>query len=211
MKGNIMTSHTLPRLVVLISGSGSNLQAILDATSTGRLAAQVVLVVSNRKGAYGLVRAAQAGIPTLYFPLKPYVVADQGRDAYEAALAERVSVYQPDLIVMVGWMHVLGPTFLDRFPGKIINLHPALPGCFPGTGAIHRAYDAYQQGMITHSGCMVHYAISEVDAGPVIVEANVPIYPDDSLQTFEQRMHATEHQIIIAAIERVLTTQSCSV
>lgn len=200
------SSGNLARLVVFISGSGTNLQAILDAISAGQLTAQIVLVVSNRRAAYGLVRATRAGVPTLYFPLKPYIEAGLGREAYEAALAERVRAYHPDLIVMVGWMHVLGPAFLDSFVGKIINLHPALPGMFPGTEAIHHAFEAYQQGNITHSGCMVHYAISEVDAGPVITQAIVPLYPDDSLEQFEERMHAAEHRLIVEAIAAAIAS-----
>lgn len=211
------------RLVVMISGSGTNLQAILDATSlnrnlpqdassggehgTERLHAEVVLVVSNRKAAYGLTRAERAGVPTLYAPLKPYRDAGRSREEYDAELAERISAYRPDLIVLAGWMHILSPAFLDRFPNKVINLHPALPGMFPGTHAIERAFAAYQRGEIEHSGCMVHYTVPEVDAGPVIATAIVPINPEDTLETFEARMHATEHRLIVEAIRTALTNQ----
>lgn len=193
-----------PRVVVFISGSGTNLQAILDAIGGGHLAAEVVLVVSNRKNAYGLVRAQQAQIPTLYFPLHAYSDAGLSREAYDMALAEQISSYRPDLIVLVGWMHVLSPAFLNRFPRRVINLHPALPGLFPGVHAIERAYEAYRQGTITHSGCMVHYAIPEVDAGPVVAQAEVPLSPADTLESFEARMHAAEHRLIVEAIQRVL-------
>jgi formyltetrahydrofolate-dependent phosphoribosylglycinamide formyltransferase len=191
-------------LVVFVSGSGSNLQAILDATSSGALSAEVVLVVSNRKAAYGLVRAREADVPTLYFPLKPYRDAGKSREKYDADLAQRIQPYRPDLIVLAGWMHVLSAAFLDQFPNKVINLHPALPGTFPGTNAIERAYDAYQRSQISHSGCMVHYTVPEVDAGPVIAQATVTIEPDDSLDDFEARMHATEHRLIVDAIRRAL-------
>jgi formyltetrahydrofolate-dependent phosphoribosylglycinamide formyltransferase len=199
-------THPTPpaRLVVFISGSGSNLQAILDAIGAGQLATQVVLVVSNRKNAYGLVRAEQAGVPTLYVPLKPYTDAGRGRDAYDAELAARVLEYQPDLVVLVGWMHILSPAFLRHFPRQVINLHPALPGMFPGTHAIERAYAAYQHGEIDHSGCMVHYAVPEVDAGPTIAQAVVPLYPDDTPERFEERMHAAEHRLVIEAITHAL-------
>jgi formyltetrahydrofolate-dependent phosphoribosylglycinamide formyltransferase len=189
---------------VFISGSGSNLQAILEAISAGQLAAQVVLVVSNRKNAYGLVRAEQAGVPTLYVPLKPYTDAGRGRAAYDAALAEQVLAYKPDLVVLVGWMHILSPAFLRHFPRQVINLHPALPGMFPGTHAIERAYAAYRRGEIDHSGCMVHYAVPEVDAGPTVAQAVVPLYPDDTPERFEERMHAAEHRLIIEAIAYAL-------
>ncbi len=202
-----MKGRRKARLVVLISGSGTNLQAILDACAEGRLPAEVVLVVSNRKAAYGLVRAERAGVPTLYFPLKPYRDAGLSREQYDADLAERVAAYKPDLIVLAGWMHILSPAFLDRFPNRVINLHPALPGMFPGTHAIERAFEAFRRGEITHSGCMVHYAVPEVDAGPVIVQAEVPIYDTDTLETFEERMHTTEHRLIVEAIAKVLEEQ----
>src|SRR5829696_5135566 len=98
----------MARLAVFISGSGTNLQALIDAVGDGRLVAEIALVVSNRKAAYGLVRAEQAGIPTLYFPLKPYTEHGLSRDAYDSDLAERVRAYRPDLLVLVGWMHVMG-------------------------------------------------------------------------------------------------------
>lgn len=188
------------RLVVLISGNGSNLQAILDAVRSGGLDARVELVVSNRKDAYGLVRAAQAAVPTLYFPLKPYTAANRSRDEYDADLAQLVAARQPELVVLAGWMHIFGPAFLDRFPGRVINLHPALPGAFPGAHAIADAYTAYQRGEISHSGCMIHTVIPALDAGPVIAERVVPFEPGDTLDDFEARMHAAEHELIVKAI-----------
>jgi formyltetrahydrofolate-dependent phosphoribosylglycinamide formyltransferase len=192
------------RLVVLISGSGTNLQAILDAIQQGELAARVVLVVSNRTNAYGLTRAQQAGVPTLSFPLKPYLDAGRDRAAYDADLAAHIAPYRPDLVVMLGWMHVLSPAFLARFPRRVLNLHPALPGTFPGTDAIRRAYEAFRQGRIAHSGCMVHYAVPAVDAGPVVAHELVPLLPDDTLEAFEQRMHAAEHRLVVRALRLLL-------
>lgn len=194
-----------PNIVVLISGSGSNLQAVIDAVADGRISANICLVVSNRKAAYGLVRAAEHGIPTYYHPLKKYKDEGKSRDEYEADLAARIAPFTPDLIVLAGWMHILGADFLRQFPNKVINLHPALPGQFVGTQAIERAFAAFAQGEITHSGCMIHYAIPEVDAGAVIVQAEVPIYPSDSLEDFAQRMHQTEHEIMVAAIQKVFS------
>lgn len=192
------------RLVVMISGFGSNLQAILDACAAGQLAAEVVLVVSNRKEAYGLKRAERAGVPTLYFPFKPYRDQGRSREDYDRDLAERIAPYRPDLIVLAGWMHILSPTFLDRFPGRVINLHPALPGQFPGKEAIRRAFEAYRRGEIAYSGCMVHEVTPEVDAGPVLVSEVVPIFPEDTLETFEARMHEVEHRILLEGIRRAL-------
>ncbi|HXF70876.1 MAG TPA: phosphoribosylglycinamide formyltransferase [Thermoflexus sp.] len=198
------------RLVVLISGFGSNLQAILDACADGRLPAQVVLVVSNRKDAFGLVRAQRAGIPTLYFPLKPYRERGLDRTVYDRDLAERILPYRPDLIVLAGWMHILSPAFLDRFPGRVINLHPALPGMFPGMHAIQRAFEAYRRGEIAYSGCMVHIVTPAVDEGPVLAQRIVPIFPEDTLETFEARMHEAEHQVILEGIRSALRILSHS-
>jgi formyltetrahydrofolate-dependent phosphoribosylglycinamide formyltransferase len=192
------------RLVVLISGSGTNLQALLDATADGRLAAHVALVVSNRRDAYGLVRAERAGVETLYFPLKPYREQGLSREAYDAGLAQRVAAYEPDLVVLAGWMHLLSPAFLDCFPGRVINLHPALPGAFAGTHAIERAYIAFQEGALSYSGCMVHYVVPEMDAGPVVAQTVVPFEPGDSLADFEARMHRAEHALIVEATRRAL-------
>lgn len=197
----------MKRLVILISGSGSNLQAIIDATQAGRLDAEIVAVVSNRRAAFGLARAERAGIATLYFPLKPYRDAGLPREVYDADLAERVAAYAPDLIVLAGWMHILGPAFLDRFPGRVLNLHPALPGQFPGAHAIQRAYEAYRRGEIDHTGVMVHFAAPEVDAGAVIKTAEAPIRPDDTVETLEARIHATEHRLLIEAIRHCLSLQ----
>ena len=197
-----------PRIAVLISGSGTNLQALIDATHSDVLAADIVLVVSNRKAAYGLERARTAGIPTLYFPLKPYKTAGKNRTAYDGDLAAAVARAAPDLIVLAGWMHILSPAFLDRFPQRVINLHPALPGQFAGTHAIERAFEACQNGDISHSGCMVHYAIPEVDAGAVVAQTVVPILPDDTLDTFEARMHTAEHALIVAATRKALDNLS---
>lgn len=193
-------------LVVLISGSGTNLQAIIDACASGALDARLSLVVANRRAAYGLQRATEADIPTLYFPLKPYTTAGHSRAAYDADLAARIAPYTPDLVVLAGWMHILSPAFLGAFPGRVINLHPALPGQFAGVEAIERAFAAYQAGEITHSGCVVHYVVPALDAGPVIVQAEVPIRPEDTLDAFATRMHQTEHRIIVEAIQRHAVT-----
>lgn len=196
------------RLVVLVSGSGTNLQALLDAAASGKLAADVVAVMADRRGAYGLVRAHEAGVPTHYVPFSPYREVGRSRSEYDADLADLVGRYRPDTIVLAGWMRILSAAFLNRFPGRVVNLHPALPGQFAGTHAIERAFAAFQEGAITESGCMVHVAIPEVDAGPVIAAQVVPIYSDDTLATFEARMHAAEHQLIVRAVAQHLAALS---
>lgn len=196
------------RLIVLISGSGSNLQAIIDAIASEQLEAEIVLVVANRKDAFGLIRAQKASIPSLYFPLKPYTEAGKSRTDYDADLASELSKYKPDLIVLSGWMHILSPMFLECFPDRIINLHPALPGMFVGTHAIERAFDAFKRGQLAASGCMVHRVIPELDAGPVIVQQVVPFVPGDTLDTFSARMHEAEHEIIVEGIRRCAISQA---
>jgi len=192
------------RLAVLISGSGTNLQAIIDAIAAGQLDARIAVVASNRRNAFGLVRAERAAIPTLYFPIKPYKDAGRPRDAYDADLAAQLEGFAPDLIILAGWMHVLSPAFLNRFPGRVLNLHPALPGEFAGTHAIQRAYEAFQRGEIDHTGVMVHWVVPQVDAGPVLASAVVPIYPGDSLDDLEARVHTVEHRLLVDAIRMAL-------
>jgi formyltetrahydrofolate-dependent phosphoribosylglycinamide formyltransferase len=202
------TKKRLKRIVVLISGNGSNLQAIIDATHRGGFlhdVAHVVLVVSNMNDAYGLIRARQAAIPTLVTTLKTFKDAGRTREAYDRDLAERVTTVRPDLIVLAGFMHILSPSFLARFEDiALINLHPALPGAFDGKNAIERAYHAYQEGIITETGVMVHRVIAELDRGEVIVQEKVPIFKEDRLEDLEERIHRVEHRLIIEGILRVL-------
>ncbi len=195
---------SIPTLVVLISGSGTNLQAIIDAIESKNLNAKIALVISNRKAAYGLVRAEQHGIPTKYLPLKPYTDAGKTREAYDADLSALVAEYNPTLVVLAGWMQVFTPVFLNRFPNKVINLHPALPAAFAGTHAIERAFEAFQKGEIIESGCMIHRVIPEVDAGEVITMARVPFREGDTLESYEERMHEAEHELIIKGIHLAL-------
>lgn len=194
----------MKRLAVLISGNGSNLQAIIDACAAGALPAEIVLVVSNRCSAYGLTRAERAGIPTRCFPWKRYRDANRSREAYDADLADLVASAAPDLVVLAGWMYVLSPAFLARFPGRVLNLHPALPGAFPGTDAIARAFEAFGRGEIDHTGVMVHWVVPEIDAGPIVTTAQVPIYPGNTLADLEARVHETEHRLLVAAISEVI-------
>lgn len=194
----------MKRLAVLISGNGSNLQAIIDRIAEGDLDAEIAVVVSNRADAYGLQRAQRVGIPTKVLDLDEIKAAGGDRTGYDVELAGLIAGYEPDLIVLAGWMLILGSDFLRRFTPHIINLHPALPGVFPGTDAIARAYAAYQAGDIKHTGVMVHRVIEEVDAGTVIVKEPVPIFPDDSLADLEERVHLVEHNLIVAAVDMVL-------
>ncbi len=193
----------MKQLVVLVSGFGSNLQAILDACARGELAAhaQVSAVVSNKADAFGLQRAIDGGIPAIALPF--YKDLHFNRAGYDEVLADVIAPYAPDLIVCAGWMRIFSPAFVQRFAGKIINIHPALPGMFPGAHGIADAYAAFQRGEITKTGVMVHWVDERVDTGPVIACEEVPIEPGDILPDLEKRVHAAEHRLIVHAIGQV--------
>ena len=195
---------SLPTIAVLISGSGSNLQALIDATQTGKLRAKIVAVCSNRKAAYGLERAAKAGIPTRTFSLKQFKDQGKTRVDFDVYLAKTIQEeYNPDLVVLAGFMHIVSPEFLSFFPRQnIMNLHPALPGQFDGAHAIERAFEAYKQGQIKHTGVMVHKVIADVDRGQVILERSIPIEEKDTLEDLETRIHSIEHEIIVEGAQK---------
>lgn len=189
------------RLVVLISGNGSNLQAILDACDSGELNAKVVSVISNKADAYGLVRARNAGVEAIHFPKQ----GNETRQKYDARLAAHVSTCLPDYIVLAGWMRILSSSFLSCFPNRVLNLHPALPGIFPGLHAIERAYEAYQRGDIQYSGVMVHLVPDEgVDNGPVLGQQKIHFMLDESLEQFEARVHEVEHWLLVDTLKNIL-------
>ena len=193
------------RLAVLISGSGSNLGAILAACSTGELVADVALVVSNRADAFGLQRACDAGVPTAYHPLKPYREQGRSRLDYDADLAELVAQANVDWVILAGWMHVLSDAFLSRFLGRVVNLHPALPGAFPGARAIEDALAAYRRGEVDRTGVMVHLVPDErVDEGPVLATAEVPFLPGDTIGSVSKRIHVVEHQILVQTLAQLV-------
>lgn len=194
----------MKRLVVLISGNGSNLQAILNTSASGELNARVVAVISNKAEAFGLTRARRANVHAI---LKAKDKS-QDRRAYDAELAELVSQYEPDFVVLAGWMRILSSAFLDKFPNRVVNLHPALPGTFPGTHAIERAYHAFQSGEISHTGVMVHLVPDEgVDDGPVLAQEIVPIEKNDTLETLETRIHQVEHRLLVSTLQQLCEVQ----
>ena len=199
---------TLPSLAILISGNGSNLQAIIDAVQSGRLRARIAVVVSNRKAAYGLERAANAGIPTRYHPFKPYREAGQERADYDADLAAILAAYAPDWVVLAGWMHIFTNAFLQHYPQRVVNLHPALPGQFPGAHAIDDALAAFRRGQIDHTGVMVHLVPDErVDEGPVLATRAVPIQPEDDHDSLAARLHAVEHELLVTTLSQLVESK----
>ncbi|CAO3688829.1 unnamed protein product [Umbelopsis vinacea] len=194
----------MPRIVVLISGSGTNLQALIDATQSGDLKAEIAAVISNKQAAYGLKRAEAAGIPTKVFSLKRFKDQGKTRVDFDLHVAQSIAEIKPDLIVLAGWMHILSPEFLQFFPNNVINLHPALPGQFDGAHAIERAYDAFKKGEITETGVMVHKVIAAVDQGQVILQQPIPIYESDKLEDLENRIHDVEHGLIVKGAQTFL-------
>ena len=203
------TNHLRPsegrpaRLAVLASGEGSNLQALLDACAVGYLDAEVVCVVSDRPGARALSRAVDAMVPQVL--LVSGRDADNDRREWDAKLALTVAEADPDWIVLAGFMRLLSSRFLDRFPGRVVNVHPALPGELPGTRAIERAFDEFVDGDRTNTGVMVHLVPDEgVDSGPVVATEVVEICIDDTLESLTHRMHVTEHRLLVAAVHHLL-------
>ncbi len=182
------------RLVVLASGGGTNLAALLDACRDGRLDAEVVAVVSDKADAFALERAREVGVAAVHVP-----VDGRSRAIYDGVLASVVGEHTPTLVVLAGFMRLLSTPFLSRFP--VVNLHPALPGAFPGLHAIERAYAAWEEGRIDESGVMVHWVPDEgVDDGPVIATATVEFVAGEALAGFEARMHDAEHRLIVEAV-----------
>ena len=185
---------SLPRVVVLASGNGSNLQALIDAVVTGRISGTIAAVISDRP-AGALSRAAAAAIPTVELPPEP----GETRIDYDVRLVDALTDITPDLVVLAGWMRILTETVVTRF--RVINLHPALPGELPGTGAIERAWDEYLAGSRAHSGVMVHEVPdAAVDAGPVLAYETVVFEADDDLESFAARIHAVEHRLLTTVV-----------
>lgn len=178
----------MKRIVVLISGRGSNLRALVEA----RLPLQLAAVIANRPDAAGLAFAAGHGIATQVVDHKAFA----GREAFDAALGHAIEAYQPDLVVMAGFMRLLTPGFIRRFAGRMINIHPALLPAFTGLDTHQRAID---RGCRVH-GCTVHYVTEGMDEGPIIAQASVPVLPDDDADTLAARVLAQEHQLYPAVL-----------
>jgi phosphoribosylglycinamide formyltransferase-1 len=184
------------RLGVLISGRGSNLQSIIDAISERRLDARVALVISNTPDADGLTRAARAGIEAIC--LRPREYGD--RDSYDRAVAAALAARGVDLVCLAGFMRLVGPALLDAFPERILNIHPSLLPAFPGLAAQRQALDYG----VRVSGATVHLVTSELDGGPIVMQAAVPVLDDDTEETLSARILTEEHRLYPEAIRLVL-------
>lgn len=186
-----------PRLVVMVSGNGSNLQAILDACEHGPLRADVVGVVSSKEGVPAISRAERSKVSVVVVAPRPNEV----REAYDVRLLGVVEGFSPDLVVLAGFMRILTNSFLQHFPSQVVNLHPALPGELPGTHAVERAFAESRDNWRTHSGITVHLVPDEgVDTGPVLASEVVPIHADDTLESFTERMHEREHILLVQTL-----------
>ncbi len=175
------------RLGVLISGSGTNLQAILDASAEGRLDADVVVVIANHDKAYGLQRARKAGIPAVWVDRAAYRSTTEYNDRIRDTLLE----HSVDVVAMAGYMRLLGSQVLDEFPNRVLNIHPALLPAFAGASGIR---DAFEYG-VKVTGVTVHFANENFDDGPIIVQEVVEITPEDTIESLEAKVHEVEHRL----------------
>ena len=175
------------RIVVLISGNGTNLQAIIDACKSDGFPGDVVGVISNIPTAYGLTRAKDANIDTSILSHKDF----DSREDYDQSLIQVINQYDPDVIVLAGFMRILTPAFVQKFKGKLLNIHPSLLPKYQGLNTHQRAIDAGD----TEHGVSVHYVTEELDGGPVILQAKVPIFEGDTAEELASRVHEQEHRI----------------
>ena len=178
---------------VLISGSGTNLQSIIDAVEAKKLDAKIELVLSNKPDAYGLVRARNHGLPVEVLEHKDF----SSREAYDQAVVDRLRARGVELVVLAGFMRLLSPVFVKAYSNRIMNIHPALLPSFPG---LHVQKKAVEHG-VRFSGCTVHFVNEECDEGPIIIQAVVPVYPDDTAETLAARILTQEHRIYPRAIQ----------
>ena len=185
-----------PRIAVLISGRGSNLQALIDAQTSGQLGATIALVMSNRPDAGGLTKAEDAGIPTRVVNHKDF--AD--RPSFERALVDVLRRADVRLVCLAGFMRLLGPTFLDAFPQRILNIHPSLLPAFPGTDGARQAWEH----RVKVAGATVHLVTADLDGGPIVRQAAVPVHDDDTPDTLAARILLEEHRIYAEAVRDVL-------
>jgi phosphoribosylglycinamide formyltransferase-1 len=180
-------------IAVLISGSGTNLQSIIDAIEAGRLDARIEIVLSNRADAYGLTRAKSHGLHTEVLNHKQFST----REAFDLAVVEILRAREIELVVLAGFMRLLSPVFVKAYSNRIMNIHPALLPAFPG---LHVQKRALEHG-VRVSGCTVHFVNDECDEGPIIIQAVVPVYPDDTEQSLSERILRQEHRIYPRAIQ----------
>jgi phosphoribosylglycinamide formyltransferase 1 len=182
----------MKNIVILISGRGSNMEALIAARDVGQLPVNIAAVISNRPDAKGLETAAQAGIATRCLDHKAYA----GREAFDAALAECIDAFAPDLVVLAGFMRILTADFVRHYEGRLFNIHPSLLPSFPG---LHTHQRALEEGVRIH-GCTVHFVTAELDHGPVVIQAAVPVLDGDDEDSLSARVLRQEHRIYPQAV-----------
>ena len=192
----ITEADSRPRIAVLISGRGSNLQSIIDAIAAGELDATIAIVISSRADAAGLIRAKEAGIEAMCLSPRDYADCD----AYDRAIVDILTAREVGLVCLAGFMRLVGPPLLDAFPNAILNIHPSLLPAFPGLEAQRRALE---HG-VHITGATVHVVTSELDAGPIVLQAAVPVLEDDTVETLAARILVEEHRIYPEAIRILL-------
>jgi phosphoribosylglycinamide formyltransferase 1 len=180
------------QIVVLISGNGSNLQSIMDAIAAKKINAEIRAVISNRANAAGLQRARAAGIPAHIISHRDYA----NREQFDLALRERIDSYQPQLVILAGFMRILGDAFVRHYLGRMLNIHPSLLPAFPGMDTHNRVLASGN----TQHGASVHFVTAELDGGPILVQAVIPVHANESAENLQQRVHAQEHIIYPMAI-----------
>jgi phosphoribosylglycinamide formyltransferase 1 len=190
-----MTARPPLKLGVLVSGTGSNLQAILDAIAAGTLNARVEVVISNRAGVQALERAHNAGVRALTIPHKDF----PSREAFDRALVSALREAEVEWVVLAGFMRVLTAEFLHAYPGRIINIHPALLPAFPGVDAARQALDYG----VKITGCTVHFVDQGVDSGKIIAQRAIVVEPGDDLATLAARIHGAEHELFVAVLRDI--------
>ena len=182
----------MKKIVILISGRGSNMEALLAAKAAGQLHADIAAIISNRTDAKGLEMARARGIPAMALPHRDYA----SREAFDAALVKTIDTHAPDLVVLAGFMRILTPEFVRHYDGRLLNIHPSLLPAFPGLDTHERALAA---GCKVH-GATVHFVTPELDHGPIVIQAAVPVLPDDDAASLAARVLAQEHVIYSRAV-----------
>lgn len=187
----------MKKIAIFASGSGSNFQAIVDAVQAGDLYAEIALLVCDKQGAYVIERAKTAGIPTFLFQAKQY----HSKEAYEKEIIMELNNLGVDLVVLAGYMRLIGPALLHEYEGRIVNIHPSLLPAFPGKDAIGQALAAG----VKESGVTIHYVDAGMDTGPIIAQQPVQIDPNETIESLQAKVHAIEHKLYPSVLKRLIT------
>lgn len=192
---NLLKESNLLKLGIMASGNGSNFEAVAQAIHNGQLNAQIQVLIYNNPGIKAVARAKRWGVPTVLLNHRDY----KHREDLDTAIVERLRQYQVEWLVMAGWMRIITPVLIDAFPDRIINIHPSLLPSFKGVRAVEQALEAG----VKITGCTVHLVRPEVDSGPILIQAAVPLLPDDTPETLHARIQVQEHRILPQALAQL--------